>query len=78
MQELAELLAQEEEMQRQRSRMDWLKSGDRNTEFFQAKAKERGRTNRIRALKKADGSLATDQGVLKQMASNFYRDLFLA
>jgi hypothetical protein len=78
MQELAELLAREEEMQRQRSRMDWLKSGDRNTEFFQAKARARGRTNRIRALKTADGSLATDQGVLEQMASNFYRDLFLA
>jgi hypothetical protein len=61
MQELAELTAREEEMERQRSRMDWLKSGDKNTGFFQAKAKIHGRTNRIRALPTADGSLATDR-----------------
>lgn len=78
MRELAETLAREEGMERQRSRIDWLKSGDKNTEFFQAKAKARGRTNRIRALRTADGSLATDQGVMEQMASDFFRDLFTA
>jgi hypothetical protein len=57
--------------------MDWLKSGDRNTGFFQAKEKARGHTNRIRALKTADGSLAMDQGVPEQMASNFYFELVL-
>jgi hypothetical protein len=47
MRELAEMLAREEEMERQRSRADWLKAGDRNTGFFQEKAKVRGCTNRI-------------------------------
>lgn len=51
MKELAETLAREGEMERQRSRADWLKSGDRNTGFFQAKAKARACKNRIRALK---------------------------
>jgi hypothetical protein len=78
MRELAETLAKEEVMERQRSRADWLKSGDRNTGFFQAKAKARGRTNRIRALKRADGSEETEQEGLEAMAADFYSSLFLA
>jgi hypothetical protein len=78
MSELSEMLAREEEMERKQSRMDWLKAGDRKTDFFHAKAKARGRTNRIRALKTRDGSLATHQSVLKQMASDFYESLFAA
>jgi hypothetical protein len=58
--------------------MEWLKSGDKNTEFFQAKAKACGRTNRIRALRFGDGSLDTDQGNLEKMSSDFYRNLFIA
>ena len=57
---LAELLAREEAMEKQRSRVQWLKEGDRNTGFFQAKAKQRARTNKITALCRADGSLCED------------------
>jgi hypothetical protein len=78
MKELAEVLAQEEEMEKQRSRADWLKSGDRNTEFFQAKAKARAHTNCIRALKRADGSEETTQEGLEQLATDFYQGLFTA
>jgi hypothetical protein len=55
---LAEVLAREEIMVKQRSRIDWLREGDRNTGFFQAKLKQRARSNRIAALKRADGPCA--------------------
>jgi len=44
---ISELLAREEIMEKQRSRIAWLKDGDRNTKLFQAKAKERAKTNQI-------------------------------
>jgi hypothetical protein len=72
MKELAEVLAREEEMERQRSRTDWLKSRDRNTGFFQAKARATARTNCIRALKRADGSEETEQEGFERMAAEFY------
>jgi hypothetical protein len=78
MEQLSGLLAREEEMERQRSRVTWLREGDRNTGFFQAKARARGRTNRIHALKWADGSLATDQKELEAIANTFYQNLFCA
>ena len=36
---LSDVLAREETMERQRSCISWLREGDRNTEFFQAKAR---------------------------------------
>jgi hypothetical protein len=42
---ISELLAREEMMEKQRSRITWLKEGDRNTKLFQAKSKERTKTN---------------------------------
>jgi hypothetical protein len=48
---MSELLAREEVMMRQRSRVQWLKDGDRNTSFFQAKCKQRKRQNFIQSLR---------------------------
>lgn len=45
-----ELLYQEEMMWLQRSRITWLKEGDRNTKYFQSKAVWRARKNKIREL----------------------------
>ena len=42
---LREALRQEEIWLRQRSRVLWLRDGDRNSGYFQAQAKQRQRTN---------------------------------
>lgn len=42
------------------------------------KAKERAKTNRISALRAANGDLVTEQAGLEAMAVDFYGDLFTA
>ena len=74
--ELCELFEREEIMARQRSRIDWLKEGDRNTAFFHAKASARKRTNKIKALTRDDGSRCEDIEGIKGMVHSFYEDLF--
>ena len=65
---MSELLSREECMEKQRSQIEWLKEGDRNTAFFQAKSKERAKTNRIMALRREDGSVMSIQEELEVMA----------
>ena len=78
MNKISELLSREESLARLRSRAQWLKEGDRNTSFFHAKAKERARINKIKYLKRADGSVVTSQGGLETEAKSFYQALFTA
>jgi hypothetical protein len=73
---LSELLTREEVMEKQRSRIEWLREGDRNTSFFQARSKERVRINRISALRRDDGYIATTQEELESTALEFYSKLF--
>lgn len=75
MRRLAELLAREEIMEKQRSRVDWLRA---DAAFFHAKARQRARTNKITALRRQDGSLCMEQTELENMAADFYHNLFLA
>lgn len=75
---ISELLSWEETMEKQRSRITWLKEGDRNTKFFQAKSKERNKTNRISGLRTSDGGMVTEQDQIEAMASEFYASLFTA
>jgi hypothetical protein len=74
--QLCELFEREEIMARQRSRVDWLREGDRNTAFFHARATARRRTNKITVLVKDDGTRCTDQEGIKKLAGKFYEDLF--
>lgn len=62
-------------MAKQRSRIDRLKDGDRNTALYHAKAWERGRTNAIKSLVRDDGSVAETQEELEEVAVS-YKSLF--
>lgn len=57
---LIELYLREELMWRQRSRVEWLSAGDRNTHFFHMRASMRQRKNLIKALQRPDGQLTED------------------
>jgi hypothetical protein len=65
-------------MEKQCSRVEWLCEGDHNTTFFQAKAKQRTSTNKIKVLKRPDGSICTRQEELESLAADFYQQLFSA
>lgn len=78
MSQLSELLSREEIMEKQRSRFDWLRDGDRNTPLFQAKSKERARSNRITTLRAEDGTILSEQADLERRAAEFYKNLFEA
>jgi hypothetical protein len=63
-------------MEKQQARIDWLREGDRNIAFFQARSKERVRVNWISALRREDGVTTTTQEMLESIALEFYSKLF--
>lgn len=75
--ELDELLYREEMMWLQRSRVSWLKEGDRNTKYFHRKARWQTRKNYIKKLKREDGTWCSNQLEMRGMAVNHFSNLFL-
>ena len=73
---LVELYHREELMWRQRSRIQWLTAGDRNTNFFHMRANMRRRKNMIRALHNALGIRVEDKAEMKQLVTDFYKTLY--
>jgi ribonuclease HI len=73
---LCELFEREEVMARQRSRVEWLREGDRNTAFFHARASARRRTNKIKVIIRNDGSRCTELAGIKSEVESFYEEMF--
>jgi hypothetical protein len=72
------LLRQEEETWRQKSRVNWLASGDRNTKFFHAYANSRKQINTIWDITKDDGTIITNNLELQKEAVDYFQNVFKA
>ena len=73
-----ELLYREEMMWLQRSRITWLKEGDRNTKYFHSKAVWRARKNKIRKLMDDFGNVHEDPASMHHLATDYFRNLYTA
>ena len=71
-----ELLYREEMMWLQRSRISWLREGDRNTNFFHRKAAWRAKKNKIRRLKAEDGRYIENKKEMEEMVTTFFKNLY--
>jgi hypothetical protein len=58
---LEEVLHREEVMWRQRSRIQWLAEGDKNTHFFHQRSSRRKKKNKISEIVKEDGSIVLEE-----------------
>uniref|UniRef100_A0A803NMB3 Reverse transcriptase domain-containing protein n=1 Tax=Cannabis sativa TaxID=3483 RepID=A0A803NMB3_CANSA len=73
---LDDLLEQEEIYWQQRSRVDWLSSGDRNTKFFHAKASARKSNNKIKSLINGAGVRVHTKADLAATVHEYFASIF--
>ena len=60
----------------QRSKIQWLRDGDRNTQYFRSKASERRRRNYIKGLYNRKGRWCINHSSMVDTVVDFYQDLF--
>jgi hypothetical protein len=73
-----ELLRQEEETWRQKSRVNWLATGDKNTKFFHAYASSRKQINTIWDITKEDGTIISNKLDLQKEVVDYFQNIFKA
>src|ERR1044072_4026269 len=74
--EYEEILLQEELMWYQKSREQWVRFGDRNTNFFHTQTVIRRKRNKIHGMFIGNGVWSTDEEELEAEAHLFYTNLF--
>ncbi|XP_038984384.1 uncharacterized protein LOC120111405 [Phoenix dactylifera] len=67
------LLHQQETIWRQKSRVQWVKEGDRNTSFFHRSAVIRRQRNMIRSLRVGAGQRVVEDSAVRQALVEFFR-----
>ena len=66
----------EESVYKQKSQVNWLQLGDRNTAYFHQLVKKRHNRNQISTLMQYDGSVISDQNSIKREFLNYYTALY--
>ncbi|XP_022571217.1 uncharacterized protein LOC111213686 [Brassica napus] len=61
---------------RQKSRVLWLRKGDRNSKYFHALVKQRRARNRITQLLDENGNVVEDEEGLVAIATSYFRQIF--
>jgi hypothetical protein len=61
---------------KQWAHVKWMKEGDRNTKYFHSVASERRRVNKIKKLRREDGSVVEEEGAKKEVVTNYFINLF--
>ena len=69
-------LEKEDDIWRQRSRINWLQSGDRNTSFFHAKASARQKKNFIEGILDENEVWQEDEEKVADVMVKYYEELF--
>jgi hypothetical protein len=73
--ELEERKKKEEILWRQKSRVQWLKEGERNTKFFHRAMVHRRYINRITQLEDAQGNPIREHNQIVEELTNYYKEL---
>ena len=66
----------EEIMWHQRSKMQWLGLGDRNTKYFHTRASDRRRRNTINSIMDENGSWHDFVDGIAEVAVNYFKNLY--
>ena len=74
--ELENILLQEEMIWFQKSRCDWIASGDRNTKYYHLALVIKGQRKRIDGLEDSEGNWISDDATLKNMAIFHFQKLY--
>lgn len=74
--ELEDVLYQEELLWYQRSREEWITSGDRNTKYYHAATRVRRATRKIQALLNDNGELETDEEIIQKRVFHYFENIF--
>ncbi|KAL5835252.1 hypothetical protein ACOSQ4_014749 [Xanthoceras sorbifolium] len=69
---LDNLLMQDRIYWRQRSRINWLKNGDRNTHYFHSQASKRKKNNEIKELLNIHGEWKEDRGSIEDIVVSYF------
>ena len=73
-----DLLLKQEIYWAQRSRITWLKHGDRNTKFFHSKALQRRRRNHIKGVMNSQEQWMEEMEDVARVAVDYFDNLFYA